>query len=235
MYDFASTKQDSEHCCVLPCFTLALTCRQIREEFRKICLRAPVTVDWRDLPKYLDTFYPSIDSRLQNIENAPASIVVNADVYTYSTGPVTIDLLPLLKFSHAQASFTCHFQYSTPKRADVPEPNTEDKEYLHCDSTTVQRVIQHDNTRWKNDVQSGTVARISVSPIGLTSEPEMHLYLLHNEETRQFQADGDVETIDELGEQYITDVELYKNWSEGMISSIEPVYFQVHRVEATAT
>jgi hypothetical protein len=198
-------------------------------------MRAPVTIDWCDVPQYLNIFYPSIDGRLQNIEHAPASIVVNADVYTDSTGPVTIDLVPLLKLSHAQASFTCDFRYSAPKLADVPEPNTEDRNYLHCDSTTVRRVIQHDNTRWKNDVQTGTVTKITVSAIGLASEPEMHLYVLHDEETRQLQGGEDKDIVDELDDRYITDVELYNNWSEGMISTVEPVYFQVHRVETTAT
>jgi hypothetical protein len=109
IYDVAAAVQASEQDVSLSYLPLTQACRQLRSEFRPVCLRAQITVDWKSLPGYLRTFYPTVNDKLQNIEHIPASVTILVDSYQSADPHPEIDIAPLVRMAHAKSAFSCSF------------------------------------------------------------------------------------------------------------------------------
>jgi hypothetical protein len=196
IYDFAATKADSDRCCVLPGLALALTCRQLRAEYLPICRQALVTIDWNDVPRYFNAWYPSVAGQLQNIELAPPSITIlvtglSLDQLSSQTRDLEIDILSLVKMRLGKPGFSCRFQ----RNPALPYHEDEDRAaeqrlYLKADTTMLLALIYHNNQRWSDNVQSGKVPELRVEPIG-GEEPTV--YFKVDDEEEKFYLDDDGE------------------------------------------
>lgn len=158
---------------MVPGLALASTCRQIREEYRPMCLRADVTLDWRDIPTYFALFFPFQNGATVNIEFAPERMTIfNNTCFTKGLfrSLVIIDLLPLVNFSLAKENFSCTFTTRESKR----KPSMMDRLYTpaqlqdmqRADSLTLQQIVTHRNSEWAQDISAGRIHKIIVSQVG---------------------------------------------------------------------
>ena len=157
-------------------------------------MKASVTIDWADVPGYFDAFYPSTAGQVQNIDYAPSSMAIFTDIYHTNDISVEVDILPLLKIWHTHDTFKCDFVRSITNMdgpGRVVEATAEEQAYLKADRTLLQSLIRHKNEQWLDDISNGKVVKILVSPIGMEPEPEVLLFVLHDEESRHLQEKGD--------------------------------------------
>jgi hypothetical protein len=207
-------KADSDECCVLPCLSLAQANRQIRAEFLSICMKAAVTIAWRDLPKYLDTFYPTVKGQLQNVKQAPSEITIIADYNRKYGETIEIDLLPLIKMRRAHATFQCHFVHMVPGESLYSDHEKVEREsrqnWLEADSEMVVSLLNHTQGRWLQDISAGKVGKILIDCVGTADEPtaQFHIHadevLDSSEEVCWIHADDGGQTM----EQYLQAMEL---------------------------
>jgi hypothetical protein len=179
-------KQDNEQFCVLPCLALAQSCLQLRREYLPICRTAPVTIDWADVPGYMETFYPTSGSTVQHIHHAPRSITIairmdDVSISTYLGGKAEIDLLPLFKIGRANPAFSCSFVHVSPSPtasgAKHQIVSTMERSYLKSDSGVIHAFMQCRNEMWLEDITSGKIFKAMVSLIGTDEEPEARIYV----------------------------------------------------------
>jgi hypothetical protein len=141
-------------------------------------MKAAVTIAWRDLPKYLDTFYPKVNCQLKNVEQAPSEITIIVDNYLEEY--FEIDFLPLIKMRHEHPTFQCHFVGKIP--ADElgldPEDTSRDQRWLKADSEVIFKLMDHTYYRWLHDVSAGKVDKILIDTIGGVDFPAVtfHVY-----------------------------------------------------------
>lgn len=114
IYGYVATTPTDDRCCVLLGLALTLACRQFRTEYRPICMNAAVTIDWKDIPDYLTTFYPTVDGAKFDLDLAPSSMTIICNTSLQDSKSVRIKILPILKFQHAQADFNCNFVREAP-------------------------------------------------------------------------------------------------------------------------
>jgi hypothetical protein len=156
-------------------------CRQLRAKYLPLCLRSPVWIDWKDVPGYLDTFFPTIESKIQNIDKAPASITIFAAPDDRYHPGVYVDILPVWKQHHARPMFECRFAYSDAALAAAEETqviNQERQICLEADNEMFGKFINHANERWISDVESGLVLEVSLSfPGSSITTPAARIYL----------------------------------------------------------
>jgi hypothetical protein len=144
-------------------------------------MRAQVTIAWRDLPNYINTFYPTAKGQLKNLEQAPSALKIIADYDKKNGENVTIDVLPLIKMRHAHAAFQCHFVHLISD--DGLEPELADNEvearpyWLTADSKMILNLINHTHVRWLQDVSTGRVEKILVDFLGTFVEPIVQFYV----------------------------------------------------------
>jgi hypothetical protein len=202
---------------VLPYISLAQVNRQIRAEYLPICMQAQVTIAWRDLPNYINTFYPTAKGQLKNLEQAPSAITIIADYDKKDGDNVVIDVLPLIKMRHAHATFQCHFVHLISD--DGLQPKLVDDEvearpyWLTADSEMIASLINHTHVRWLHDVSTGRVEKILVDFLGTSVEPTAQFHV-HTHEVpeslegvRWTEADVDGEAMDQyLGAMGLQDV-----------------------------
>jgi len=196
---------------VLPCLTLAHACRQLRAEYLPICRKAPVTIEWSDVPRYLNEFHPSVRGRVQNLEHVASALTILTDKFKKNGQKVTIDFLILMKILHAHTNFRCQFICSDEGLSVQPE---EDRKFLECDNAMLQALVRHDNKQWLDDISSGKVVKIEVTPIGLTDEPELRVCIPHDGNSRDLLEDeGDQSDVYDDNSTYLEDVGLYETYS----------------------
>jgi hypothetical protein len=175
IYDFAATKSADDTCCVLPCNSLAHICRQVRAEYLPICCKAPVTIKWNDVSRYLDTIYPSIAGLMQNVEHAPVSLTILVTGFSRNNPDTAIDLISLVKLHIAKPGFPCQFQRDPRlpyKFDDIHEsPESEQRRFFKADAMTLAAVFRHNNQQWVDDINNGKVKEFAVTAIGTEDEP----------------------------------------------------------------
>ncbi|KAI1518442.1 hypothetical protein Ptr86124_001570 [Pyrenophora tritici-repentis] len=103
VYEFIVEAEGSRG--VLPCLALTQVCRQVRSEYRPICMKHDGIIKWKKIPGYIRTFYPiSADGKVENIELAPSSLTIRFfDPFT-DTAYLEIDFL-LIKMAISKPSF----------------------------------------------------------------------------------------------------------------------------------
>jgi hypothetical protein len=179
-------KQDNEQFCVLPCLALAQSCLQLRREYLPICRTAPVTIDWADVPGYMEAFYPTSGSTVQHIDHAPRSITIaigmdNVSISLYYAGKVEIDLLPLLKIGRANPAFSCNVIHALPSTtasgADHQKISTLERRYLKAENAMIHAFMQCSNETWVKDVTSGNICKAMMSVIGTEQQPQATIYV----------------------------------------------------------
>ena len=163
----------------MPSLALAQTCRQIRYEYRPICLKAYVTIDWRDVPSYFETFFPTRDGNVSNIDLAPRGMTVLTNTFRKRDDvrtPVEIDILPIVKIGLIDKNFTCRFKFD--ERWIVGENiGVEIKNMIAADVKTLQSLLTHRHQEWVGDVMAGRVHRLMVSHIATESYPRAQFFL----------------------------------------------------------
>lgn len=190
VYEDVSTKSADDRCCVLPCLALAHVCQQLRAEYLPICCKAPVTIFWKDLPRYLD-IHASISSTVYNTESAPSTITIYANAYErrLDSELVSVDILPLVKMKHRHAGFSCQllrnavFDDEMDEGHDKEQIKRDQADVVAADETAMQSFMTNENPKWLSDVQSGKIIEVTVSPMGTEKEPELLIVIAHNEET----------------------------------------------------
>lgn len=172
IYTFAATPLRQTRCCVLLSLALAQTCRQIRCEFRPVCLKAHMTINWRDIPAYFRMFYPTQNGTLSNIELAPEGMTVFTNTYCKGDAntAVVIDLLPIVKLGLADKAFRCVFvSEETSMGAAASDPNQ--VAMIKADVKTIQKLLAHRHPDWIADVFERRVRRLTISHIGTEDFP----------------------------------------------------------------
>jgi hypothetical protein len=76
IYGFAAETQADQPRCVLPCLALAHTCQQLRTEYRPICLKRDIVIDWKTVAGYMRIFFPIANGEIENMELAPMSMTI---------------------------------------------------------------------------------------------------------------------------------------------------------------
>jgi hypothetical protein len=205
-YDFAATKDGGERCCVLPCLSLAQSCRQLRTEYMPICRKAPVTIDWKHVPAYFDTFYPTVHGKVQNVELAPLTMTIIVQVAERISSDIRIDILPIVKMRAATSTFSYQFVYDAtnlngPGFIIGTSPHA--KHLLEADNNIVQSLVQHNMDLWLADVHSGKVVKVLVTLIGIEEQPEVDILLLNDQEGATHGEDNiEDKHGDEYGDEY---------------------------------
>ncbi|KAF2998218.1 hypothetical protein E8E13_005277 [Curvularia kusanoi] len=161
---------------VLPGLDLAGSCRQLRHEYRPMCLRADVFIDWKDWQAYINTFFPSHNGKIANIGLAPDNIVIYTNTCPYATSWYVsgIDILPLIKFVFAKDKGRC-----TVKLIEL-EPTK--RHISQDDQRTLQLLTAHSDPSWIADINSNRVSKIILSRIVTWSRPEINICFAADEE-----------------------------------------------------
>jgi hypothetical protein len=182
IYTFASSPLAGERCCVVPSLALAQTCRQIRSEYRAICLKTHVTIDWKDVPLYLETFFPTRDGRIPNIGLAPTGMTIFTNAYRKSSAAmsqVDIDFLPILRMSLMSETFRCDFMYD-PRLSVLVEAtdlNEDRRRMIKADADTIGEVLSHRHYDWLWDVAMGRVHKLMILHIGTEDYPNARFFI----------------------------------------------------------
>jgi hypothetical protein len=69
-------------------------------------LKADVIIDWKNVPRYIDTIIPTVNGKVQCNAHAPTAIKIFIDDYCQV---VRIDLLPLVRMGLKDNRFRCIF------------------------------------------------------------------------------------------------------------------------------
>ncbi|KAF1931296.1 uncharacterized protein M421DRAFT_417942 [Didymella exigua CBS 183.55] len=190
IYTFATYPISGERCLVAPCMALVRTCKQICHEYRPICMKADVTIDWRDVPRYLLKYYTSHDGTSAHTDLAPARMTIITNASLRGNKPVEIDLLPILKFRLANTNFECAFIRSGDEESkgcacvqNVPEITRDDlNTLLAADRTTLQKLLAHQNESWVEDITQSRIHKLIASHIGTNCCPNLRFYIGPGEE-----------------------------------------------------
>lgn len=150
-------------------------------------MRRHVNIDWKDVPLYLDTFFPMRDGKVSNIDLAPTGMTIYTNAYCKITerhgvkakSPVEIDLVPLLKMRLANGSFTCEFKYD-PRLSVLVEATDiyEGRQTMvGADIDTLSKLLSHQHKSWLWDIAHGTVRKLMISHIGTEIYPKARFFV----------------------------------------------------------
>jgi len=175
VYDFTASKG------TLPCLSLTHACRQLREEYLPICMKAPLTIVWKRLPRYFNTFYPTAIGTLRSIALAPSSITIKAAGLSGSPDE-PIDILPLLKMQQAHGEFAGNFilagVFDPQKFAnDHALTEVDQNVYLEADDGMIGSLLQHRDERWLEAIKSGRVSETTISAVAAEQDPTVTFYV----------------------------------------------------------
>jgi hypothetical protein len=179
--------------------SLAYTCRQIRDDYKPIGMKSPLIINWRDVPKFLETFYltvythvgdiehapttidrtdvprffdlfgPTVSAKVENIEHAPSFIIIIADECNVGGQPVSIDYLPFVKMHHSNSSFDVSFRLP-------PQAGSESGS-----KRMLRNLLCHRSPDWLEAFPDGEVARMMLSPVAWADGPVViTLVLVHD-------------------------------------------------------
>jgi hypothetical protein len=197
IYTFAAFKPrpKSRKCSALPCLALALACRQLHAEYLPICKKVRVRIAWKDVPGYLDTFFPTIAGQVQGIELAPPSVTIVVDQCRKNGKYMSIDLLPFIKMCHANADFRIDLVLTSKTR---PADWADDLDIFAGETTMFENFIRNDHPDWIANVRSGEVVKMMVDPLFICTgdEPEIRFFFLYEGKNLQLEDELDREQPD---------------------------------------
>ncbi|KAI4646259.1 uncharacterized protein J4E78_009180 [Alternaria triticimaculans] len=186
IYDFAAETEADQPRCVLPCLALAQTCQQLRTEYRSICLKRDIVIDWKAVTGYMRTFFPTVNGKIEHVELAPANMTI---VTPWRGKPEDtgdgLDLLPLVKFGLCRPNFACHFIHDTKileraeKEADK-KPHSDGRNfrgYINEDAEALEGIMRSRNPKWLSDIEIGVVTKLVAFNIGVSDPPQATFYL----------------------------------------------------------
>ncbi|KAI4910804.1 hypothetical protein J4E90_007060 [Alternaria incomplexa] len=222
IYDFAAATEASQPRCVLPCLALAQTCQQLRTEYRSICLKRDIVIDWKAVTGYLRTFFPNVNGKIDNVELAPASMTIvtpwrgdaeREDHYG-------LDMLLLVKIGLCRPDFTCHLVHDTASLQLYDEDEEKHREgynfrdWIDEDATPVEKMMCNRHPRWISDIETGEITRIMVSNIGVSTSPQAAFYLKSRQLLEDLDAEDEEFEGDTLEEAYFNRIDVDPYWGE---------------------
>lgn len=153
-----------------------------------MCLKADVTIDWRHVPLYFETFFPTIDRDISNIDLAPERMTIFANTYPRKDSgktPVEIDIVPIIRLGLANKNFTCKLTKceveSGPWTRDEQHSASGMQTVMAADISTVQQLFRHRHHEWVRDIQEGSIHKLMVSYIGTETYPRALFYFKPSE------------------------------------------------------
>ena len=125
-------------------------------------MSAAVTIDWNNLPRYLEIAY----SMMVAMKLAPLSMTINIDGYAADLDQ-EIDILRIVKMQHANSTAACIIQRhpADPFTSEI-ETRGVLRTYEEVDCSTIETLIRHCDPQWQADVATGKVEQIWVSALG---------------------------------------------------------------------
>ena len=184
IYDFAAETQADQPRCVLPCLALAQACQRLRTEYRPICMKRKIIIDWQKVASYMRTFFPTINSRIDNIELTPSSMTVVTPWRGEKRGnELQLDILPMVKIGLYRPGFTCYFIHDDKSLERARAASSIDVyigyilRYLRENTASLETIIDHRNVEWLSDIQTGKITRILISDIGICGQPQALFYV----------------------------------------------------------
>ena len=222
IYDFAAATEAGQPRCVLPCLALAQTCQQLRTEYRPVCMKREIIIDWKAVTGYLRTFFPNVSGKIDNVELAPASMTIvtpwrgdaeREDHYG-------LDMLLLLKIGLCRPDFTCRLVHDTASLQLYDEDEEKHREgynfrdWIDEDATPVEKMMCNRHPRWISDIETGEITRIMVSNIGVSTSPQAAFYLKYRQLLENLDAEDEEVEGDTLEEAYFNRIDVDPYWGE---------------------
>ncbi|KAI4644918.1 hypothetical protein J4E93_005716 [Alternaria ventricosa] len=222
IYDFAVETEANRPRCVLPCLALAQSCQQLRTEYRSICLKRDIIIDWKAVTGYMRTFFPIENGKIDNVELAPASMTIVTPWRGDAEGEdhYGLDMLSLVKIGLCRPDFTCHLVHDTAKLQLHDEHEEKHREgynfrgWIDEDATAVERMMFNRHPRWLSDIETGSITRIMVSNIGVSTSPQAAFYLKSRQLVEDLDAEDEEFEGGTLGEAYFNRIGVDPYWGE---------------------
>ncbi|KAI4926197.1 hypothetical protein J4E85_006489 [Alternaria conjuncta] len=203
IYDFAAETEADQPRCVLPCLALAQSCQQLRTEYRSICLKRDIVIDWKAVTGYMRTFFPTVNGKIENVELAPANMTIvtpwrGKEVdYDYE-----LDILPLFKIGLYRPNFTCHLVHDPASLRIYGDQMKLQGRYkfgawIDEDTIALKKVMRNRDPQWLSDINTGAITKVTVSNMGFI-DPRATFYLT----SQSLYSKLLDEELDELGETY---------------------------------
>ncbi|KAH8624050.1 hypothetical protein IG631_20789 [Alternaria alternata] len=189
VYDLAAETQADLPRCVLPCLALAQACQQLRIEYRPICTKRDIIIDWEKVPGYMRTFFSTVNGKIENIELIPSSITIVTPWRGETSGnELQLDILPMIKVGLRQPDFTCNFIHDAEslKQMEVDPYNSEDsdirdprdiEDFLDEDTAPLRIVMNHRGEEWTSDIETGRITKLLLCNIGVYAQPQALFYV----------------------------------------------------------
>jgi hypothetical protein len=146
-------------------------------------MKAEVTIDWKDIPRYFQKYFSNRDGTLAHTDLAPARMSVITNAFVRKEKSVSIDLLPILKLRLANKNFRCEFITSEDGKstgctyADSTPEITRDNLKLAADVSTLQKLLAHWNESWVDDINKGRIRALGATHIGTNCCPMVVFYM----------------------------------------------------------
>jgi len=221
IYDFAAETEADQPRCVLPCLALAQSCQQLRTEYRSICLKRDIVIDWKAVAGYMRTFFPTVDGKIENVELAPANMTIVTPWRGNEGGDGhELDVLPLVKIGLCRLNFTCHFVHDTA-RLQIHDEDEEGQRagysfraWIDEDASSVENMMRNRHPQWLSDIETSVITRIMVSNIGVSDSPQTVLYLTSWQLLEQLEAEFEDFDEDTVEEAFFNRIGVDANWGE---------------------
>ncbi|RYN75913.1 hypothetical protein AA0120_g11826 [Alternaria tenuissima] len=193
VYDLAAKTQADLPRCVLPCLALAQACQQLRIEYRSICIKQEIIIDWQKVPGYTRTFFPTVNGKIENIELMPSSMTI---ITPWRGEPgkrgLQLDMLPMIKIGLCRPGFTCEFIHDGESLRKIEDPfyNFEDFDsgdlgeiprFFQEDNELLRIVMDHRSEEWTSDIETGRITQILLCDIGVMENPQALFYVKSND------------------------------------------------------
>ncbi|KAI4666364.1 uncharacterized protein J4E79_002402 [Alternaria viburni] len=214
IYEFAAETEADQPRCVLPCLALAQTCQQLRTEYRPVCMKREIIIDWKAVTGYLHHFFPNVDGKVVNAELVPKGITVVTPWRGQEEGDGSkLDLLPIIKVGLCRPDFTCRFVHDKTIMKLVLEDGKyhpdEFAEFVNEDSGSLGNVVCNRNEKWLLEIATGVIKRIILSNIGVYGAPQAEFYMNYS----LFSPESDEDSEYSFTELYFKSVGLFEAWT----------------------
>jgi hypothetical protein len=219
VYEFAVETQADQPRCVLPCLERAQTCQQLRTEYRPICLKQNIVIDWKTVAGYMSIFFPVVNGEIENVELAPMSMTIVTPWRCFQAGDGhELDLLPMVKVGLSRTGFTVRLVHDTATLELYEaigcgqQAESEDlRYYVDGDSSCLEEVLCNRDPRWISDIKNASVTRILICNISVKDAPQALFYM---RDPRPGSRDSDGEFEVDFHEAYFRSIGAYEPWGE---------------------
>jgi hypothetical protein len=163
-------------------------------------MKAAVTIDWKNVQGYLDTFYPTVNKKIENIELAPSRMTIMAELDAATGSGTKIDFLPVVKFGLYDRHFSCRFnhvkdvfqsssllRYQQEQNLREGDMKNHLEDFMRQDGGSLKALVEHRHPKWASDVARGLVVKILISDIGVYAAPKVQFYISQYAQPRLLQ------------------------------------------------